>query len=42
LVELGLAASANYPELRYQNKANASAAKARKLAGQLGLKARGK
>src|SRR5690349_14347275 len=38
LVELGLLASANYPELRYQHKANESADKASKLARQLGLK----
>lgn len=40
LVELGLLASENYPELRYQHKANESADKASKLASQLGLKVR--
>jgi hypothetical protein len=39
LVELGLLAG-TYPDIRYQAKASASATKASKLAGELGLKAK--
>jgi hypothetical protein len=42
LVELGLIAGATSPDIRYQVKAGESATKARKLAGELGLKAKGK
>jgi hypothetical protein len=40
LVELGLLATVNSPDMRYQAKASDSATKAKKLAGELGLKAR--
>ena len=40
LVEIGLTAGANSPDQRYQAKANESAAKAGKLAAELGLKAK--
>jgi hypothetical protein len=40
LVEMGLMATATSPDQRYQAKASESASKARKLAGELGLKAR--
>jgi hypothetical protein len=42
LVELGLLTSTTTPDMRYQAKASDSAAKAKKLAGELGLKAKGK
>jgi hypothetical protein len=42
LVEIGLLASTTTPDMRYQAKASDSAAKAKKLAGELGLKAKGK
>jgi hypothetical protein len=40
LVEIGLLTSTTTPDMRYQAKASDSAAKAKKLAGELGLKAR--
>jgi Arc/MetJ-type ribon-helix-helix transcriptional regulator len=40
LVELGLLATVNSPDMRYQAKASDSATKAKKLAGELGLKAK--
>jgi hypothetical protein len=39
-VEIGLLAGTSSPDLRYQAKATESATKARKLAGELGLKAK--
>jgi hypothetical protein len=42
LVEIGLLTPTTAPDLRYQAKASDSAAKAKKLAGELGLKAKGK
>jgi hypothetical protein len=42
LVEIGLLTSTTAPDMRYQAKASDSAAKAKKLAGALGLKAKGK
>jgi hypothetical protein len=42
LVEIGLLTSTTTPDMRYQAKASDSAAKAKKLAGELGLKAKGK
>ena len=40
LVEIGLLTSTTTPDMRYQAKASDSAAKAKKLAGELGLKAK--
>jgi hypothetical protein len=40
LVEIGLLTSTNSADLRYQAKASDSATKAKKLAGELGLKAK--
>jgi hypothetical protein len=40
LVEIGLLSSTNSPDLRYQVKASESAAKAKKLANELGLQAK--
>src|SRR5450631_1121287 len=40
LVEIGLLSSTNTPDLRYQAKASESATKAKRLAGELGLKAK--
>jgi hypothetical protein len=40
LVEIGLLTSTTAPDMRYQAKASDSAAKAKKLAGELGLKAK--
>jgi hypothetical protein len=40
LVEIGLLSSTNSPDLRYQEKASESATKAKRLAGELGLKAK--
>ena len=42
LVEIGLLTSTTTPDMRYQAKASDSAAKAKELAGELGLKAKGK
>jgi hypothetical protein len=42
LVEIGLLTSTTTTDMRYQAKASDSAAKAKKLAGELGLKAKGK
>jgi hypothetical protein len=41
LVEIGLLTSTTTPDMRYRAKASDSAAKAKKLAGELGLKAKG-
>jgi hypothetical protein len=40
LVEIGLLTSTTTPDMRYQAKASDSAAKAKKLVGELGLKAK--
>jgi hypothetical protein len=40
LVEIGLLTSTTNPDMHYQAKASDSAAKAKKLAGELGLKAK--
>jgi hypothetical protein len=40
LVELGLLTTLNSPDIRYQTKASESATRAKKLAGELGLKAK--
>lgn len=40
LVEIGLLTATTSPDMRYQAKARDSAAKAKKLAGELGLKAK--
>ena len=42
LVERGLLSSTNSPDLRYQEKASESATNAKRLAGELGLKAKEK
>jgi hypothetical protein len=40
LVKMGLLSSTNSPDLRYQAKASESATKAKRLAGEMGLKAK--
>jgi hypothetical protein len=40
LVDLGLLTTVNSPDMRYQAKASESATRAKKLAGELGLKAK--